>query len=117
MTESKDSLIRNRYNLRKVSLFLSSAPYAVCLIMLALLFSSKGYDGLGFLVIAIVMLPILALVSVLSVILAFLKTRDLRLDRAAKIASIVSTLIFSILGAIVIISMIRSASYYSSYMQ
>lgn len=116
MTELKDSRVRNGYNLHKVSLFLSSAPYAVCLVMLALMFSSEGYDGLRFLVVVVFTLPFLALVSVVSVILAFLKTSDLRLSHAAKICSIISALIFSMLGAIVILGMISTASFYSGYM-
>lgn len=55
--------------------------------------NAKGFDGVGYLLIAIAIAPILAGMSIMSVIFAFQKEPDDRLRKTTKVVSIASATI------------------------
>ena len=101
--------------MRKASLFLSITPFVVALILVVLLFSSYGLEGMGFLVALFFALPVLAISSVVSVVLAFRKTDQLELDIAAKIMGVISAVIFCPLGIFATIAFFSVQSQYAAW--
>lgn len=100
--------------MRKTSLILSNIPFVVALVMIAALFSARGYDGLRVLVAIAFVAPILMVMSIIGVILAFRKTTNLVLDQAAKIMSIISVAIFGTAGVLSVVMFLNTMTAYSN---
>jgi hypothetical protein len=101
--------------MRKASLILSVIPFGVALILVALMLSASGFDGLRVMVVLFFALPVLMLMSIASVVLAYRKTANPVNDKAAKVMSIISVAIFGVLGALSLFMFVVSQAAYSQY--
>lgn len=100
--------------MRKTSLILSNIPFVVALVMIAVLFSTQGYDGLGVIVAMVFVAPFLMVMSIIGVILAFRKTTNLALNQAAKVTSIISVAIFGTAGVLSVVLFLNNINAYSN---
>jgi hypothetical protein len=91
-------------------LILAITPFAVIGGLLLSMANTKGMDWLGVFYIMLMSMPILLIMSITSVSLAFGKTPNMRLDKAAKVASVVSVSIFGVasLGLLVTYFMLKN---------
>ena len=82
--------------MRVASLICATVPFVMVFVLVAIALQSYGYDGLGLLLLTLASIPFLLVLSIISVVLAFRKTPDLHLNKAAKIVSIISASIFGV---------------------
>jgi hypothetical protein len=101
--------------MRKASLILSITPFGVALILVALMLSADGFDGLRVMVVLFFAFPVLMLMSIASVVLAYRKTAQPANDTAAKVMSIISVAVFGVLGALSLVMFVVSQAAYSQY--
>lgn len=101
--------------MRKASLILSITPFGVALLLVALMLSASGFDGLKVMVVLFFALPVLMVMSIVSVVLAYRKTPHPANDTAAKVMSIVSVAIFGVLGALSLVMFVVTQAEYAQY--
>ncbi len=81
--------------IRYRALILAVLPFLIGVSLWFLSENAGGWDGLGFLLVLILSMPVLAMMAAFSVRFAFRKDDDLRrLGRTSKVASIFSLTVF-----------------------
>lgn len=101
--------------MRKASLILSITPFGITIAMLSLMSYAEGFDGLRVLIFLFFSFPALMLMSITSLVLAYRKTKELTNDKAAKVMSIVSSIVFGGLGSFSLFMLLASQAAYSQY--
>jgi hypothetical protein len=72
------------------ALIIAVLPFIIAGIFWFLIETARGFEGVGYLLLAIAVAPILAGMSVMSVVFAFQKEPDNRLRKTTKVVSIAS---------------------------
>jgi hypothetical protein len=98
--------------MRITGLILAITPFVVIGGLLLAMANPNGMNWIGVFFIMLISIPVLLIMSVTSVSFAFAKTPHLRLDKVAKVASVISVSMFGAasLGLLVTYCMLQSGA-------
>lgn len=96
--------------MRMTGLIFAITPFAVIGGLLLAMANEKGMYWLGGFYLMLIAIPVLLMMSVTSLIFAFGKTPNMRLDKVAKVASVISVSIFGVasIGLLVTYFMLKN---------